>query len=511
MKAPSNGTYATLGYDIVDSAGNTQSLPSGVTTVGTAEYSIPSTVAVGTYAVSYVSGLELSGTNAANYFLAPYPTPTSVIITSASQAQTVTWSPANTAVTTNASPLTPNPTASTTAGGGAISYSILSDGGTGCTVNASTGVLTFAAAGDCVVRAYAAGNESFASAYKDVVFTVSAPLNQTVAWAPTNTEAIVTASPLTPNATASTSGNGAISYSIHEAGGTGCTVDSTSGVLSFTAAGDCVVRATAAGTTTEATAYKDVVFTISVPTPQTVTWSPTNTSAMTTASPLTPSAAATSTGTGAISYAVHSAGTTACTVNASTGQLTFSTAGDCVVRATAAATSTESSAFADVTFTVATSTTSMVISIDIAVGTTVANAPVSFATTGLQPGAGWDLVVRSTPQTLASGSVGSLGAVTGSSALPSGLAPGWHSLTLAGTRVNGGFVSSTVWFEVSSTGDLVATQASEPDQPVEPDVAPAAASEIAHTGFAVAGYVTVAALLVLLGGGTVIARRRNAA
>lgn len=232
---------------------------------------------------------------------------------------------------------------------------------------------------------------------------------------------------------------------------------------------------------------------------------------MTTASPLTPSAAATSTGTGAISYAVHSAGTTACTVNASTGQLTFSTAGDCVVRATAAATSTESSAFADVTFTVATSTTSMVISIDIAVGTTVANAPVSFATTGLQPGAGWDLVVRSTPQTLASGSVGSLGAVTGSSALPSGLAPGWHSLTLAGTRVNGGFVSSTVWFEVSSTGDLVATQASEPDQPVEPDVAPAAASEIAHTGFAVAGYVTVAALLVLLGGGTVIARRRNAA
>lgn len=85
---------------------------------------------------------------------------------------------------------------------------------------------------------------------------------------------------------------------------------------------------------------------------QTVTWAPTNTAVLTTASPLTPSSLATSNGAGSISYAVQSAGTTSCTVNTSSGQLTFSSAGSCVVRATAASTSSLNSATNDVTFTV---------------------------------------------------------------------------------------------------------------------------------------------------------------
>jgi hypothetical protein len=51
-----------------------------------------------------------------------------------------------------------------------------------------------------------------------------------------------------------------------------------------------------------------------------------------------------------MSYAVTSAGTTGCSVNASTGVLTYTTAGSCVVRATAAQTTRYGLATADVTF-----------------------------------------------------------------------------------------------------------------------------------------------------------------
>jgi uncharacterized repeat protein (TIGR02543 family) len=57
-------------------------------------------------------------------------------------------------------------------------------------------------------------------------------------------------------------------------------------------------------------------------------------------SPATPSVLPTRSGTGTVSYAVKSAGTTGCTVNSSTGVITYSAAGDCLVTATVAGTST---------------------------------------------------------------------------------------------------------------------------------------------------------------------------
>lgn len=83
---------------------------------------------------------------------------------------------------------------------------------------------------------------------------------------------------------------------------------------------------------------------------QTVTWSPT-TALTTTQSPNTPLAASSS-GDGAITYAVQSAGATGCTINSSTRELTFTTAGSCVVRATAATTSNYLTGYIDATFTV---------------------------------------------------------------------------------------------------------------------------------------------------------------
>ena len=87
---------------------------------------------------------------------------------------------------------------------------------------------------------------------------------------------------------------------------------------------------------------------------QTVTWSPST--ALTTAqSPNTPLAASSS-GDGAITYTVTSVGTTGCTIDSSTRELTFTTAGSCVVRATAATTSNYLAGYIDATFTVTAAT-----------------------------------------------------------------------------------------------------------------------------------------------------------
>ena len=65
-----------------------------------------------------------------------------------------------------------------------------------------------------------------------------------------------------------------------------------------------------------------------------------------------PSVLATSNSSGAITYAVSNAGTTGCTVNATTGALTFAAAGNCVVTATVASDGTYAETSVSVTFAV---------------------------------------------------------------------------------------------------------------------------------------------------------------
>lgn len=333
------------------------------------------------------------------------------------------------------------------------------------------------------------------------VTITSAVTPQTVTWNPTNTSALSSAASLTPNASATSSGSGAISYTVNNAGSTGCTVSgSNPAVISFSAAGDCVVRATAAGTTTEAAGYKEIAFNISVPLSQSVTWSPTNTQVLANASPLTPSVLATTSGTGAISYSVQSDTGSSCAVGATSGILTFSSAGTCVVRATASGNSTYSSAYQDASFTIGSTTTSMTVSLGVSVGNQIVNGPITYSSTGMQPGANWSLVLRSTPQTLASGNVGLLGALSGSNVIPSGLGPGWHSITLSGTSLNGGFVSTVVWFQIDGSGILLAAQTNDPSG------SGSSTATLPKTGFAVGGYLLFTAMLLLLGAALVRAR-----
>ena len=159
---------------------------------------------------------------------------------------------------------------------------------------------------------------------------------------------VMTETPPTITATAS-AGSGVMSFLTSTA--PVCTVGSLSGVVAFVSAGICSISASVAQSGGYLAADSSPIsFTIGIGT-QTVSWSPT-TAVLTTQSPLTPSVAATSSGDGVISYAVTSAGTTGCSVNASSGVLTYSAAGSCVVRATAAATARYSAVTADVTFVV---------------------------------------------------------------------------------------------------------------------------------------------------------------
>ena len=213
--------------------------------------------------------------------------------------------------------------------------------------------------------------------------------------------------------------------------------------------------------------------------PQTVSWSPTNTAAAAGSDPITPDTVASTSGDGAITYSVQNAGTTSCTVDASTGELTFSTPGTCVVRATAAETATYESAYKDVSFTILTTSTAVTLDLQVATGAPVSGAEVEFTATGLSPETDWDLVVRSTPQTLGSGTVPAGGFVIDSATLPKDLEAGWHSLTWTGTGSEGNTVLTTLWFKVSKSGNLIETSSIEPTEDELDDSMPGTGANLA--------------------------------
>lgn len=366
-------------------------------------------------------------------------------------------------------------------------------------VSVGTGLGTFSGTtgtlpgGTYYVRAFATNANGTTYGSENTVTLPIVVSSQTVTWSPSNTSATTNANSLTPNTSASSSGTGTISYSVVNAGTTGCSINnSLPPVISYTGQGDCVVRANAASNASYTAAYKDVTFTISPPASQTVTWAPTNTEALETAVTITPDVLAVSSGSGTISYSIHSAGTTGCAVNSSTGVLIFSSEGTCVVRATAASNGQYSSATRDVSFIIGSTTTSLTLELDAQIGSSVANAPVEYSSSGLQPGTSWDLVIRSTPQTLASGLISQSGLASGNVNIPSNLEAGWHSITLTGTKLGGGIVSKTIWFKVDESKTLLWAQATQP-------VELSQQLSLASTGFPAVNYFLMGFGLLILG------------
>lgn len=95
-------------------------------------------------------------------------------VTPSKLAAGVVWSPTNTAVTGTSGTIIPN-AAATTNSDGALSYLVTSAGSSGCTVDPSTGVVTYASPGTCVVSARAAETATYASGSTQVSFSIVAP------------------------------------------------------------------------------------------------------------------------------------------------------------------------------------------------------------------------------------------------------------------------------------------------------------------------------------------------
>lgn len=262
----------------------------------------------------------------------------------------------------------------------------------------------------------------------------------------------------------------------------------------------------AGGTSTALSITQDVELS-SIALPQTVTWSPSNTQVLASESPLTPSSRATTTGSGEITYSVRSAGTTGCSVDASTAELTFTAAGSCVIRATASATSEFAEGWSEATFQIGSTETTSRVTLGASVGDPAAGASATYSFTGMRPGSSWSLILRSTPQTLASGTVAGTGSVAGSTTIPAGLEPGWHSLTLSATSLDGAEVTSVTWFELSSAGTVVRIQAVPPSAPATPGAPPTTA--LAATGGPMPGIAIPALLVIALGMVLVASRRRR--
>ena len=136
------------------------------------------------FAENGIGGSNSSGdkvaSGAQNYpFLVKYSAPVSQV------AQTVTWSP-NLSLNVGSSPHTPSSLASTS-GNGALTYSVVSAGTTGCSVASNTGVLTFSSAGSCTVRATAAATNSHLQGSVDVVFVISSSSGSSTTVPPTST------------------------------------------------------------------------------------------------------------------------------------------------------------------------------------------------------------------------------------------------------------------------------------------------------------------------------------
>jgi len=266
-----------------------------------------------------VSGLTLNGAQASKYtFINTIPGTISKI------NQAITWAPTTARATTaTGTAFTP---ATTTAGGGAISYSIADAGTTGCTVSGTT--LSHVTSGTCVVRAMAASNTNYNVATQDVSFVIS-KVDQTVTWSPvTNLLAIPSSSTMVA---ATTSGNGSITYSIADAGTTGCTVSGTT--LSYTAAGTCRVTATAAATNAYNVASSTISFTISKASQAALSITAASAPLTFNASPLatTVLSATGGNGLGVMIYSVAAESAEVCSITGNT--VTALSAGTCVIEA----------------------------------------------------------------------------------------------------------------------------------------------------------------------------------
>lgn len=221
-----------------------------------------------------------------------------------------------------------NGTVSATAtGNGAITYTTASSD---CTVNPSSGVVVGITAGtnNCVVTATAMATSEWLVGTNTQTISIAQGANQTVSFSPAPDITMGG----TGTVTASSNRDGAITYSTASAD---CSVNASTGVVTPVRAGtnNCVITATAAATTNYPQGTGTQTISIGQGPAQTVTFD----SAPTVVVGATGTVAATASDDGIVSYSTASS---ACSVVSGTGVVSGITAGtgNCVITATAAAT-----------------------------------------------------------------------------------------------------------------------------------------------------------------------------
>jgi hypothetical protein len=242
--------------------------------------------------------------------------------------------------------------------GSSITVSLTGGSGTGsisfatssanCSVNASTGVVTYTNVGDCVITATKAGDIDYAEASSSVTITVTkANQGSIVATASSTSTTFNSGDSITVSYTGG-SGTGAISYSTSS---TTCSVDGSTGDVTLLGAGNCIVTVTKAADANYTEASSNVTISIAKSPQATVTATPSRSTGVYADAVSTTVSGSGGSGTGSFSYASTTA--SVCSVNASTGAVTILTAGTCSITATKAA---------DTNYNAATGSTSIVVS-----------------------------------------------------------------------------------------------------------------------------------------------------
>jgi hypothetical protein len=136
--------------------------------------------------------------------------------------------------------------------------------------------------------------------------------------------------------------------------------------------------------------------------------------------------------------------------------------------------------------------------LDLNVGDSVAGSSVGVSAEGLLVDSAYTVVVRSTPDTIASGNATNTGTLSDTSGrMPSGLTPGAHTVTFTGTDSEGNAVSRVAYLTVNDTGTVTYLSYTA-----------AESLTLAETGFEVAPF-GAAALLLLAAGVVLMVRRRR--
>ncbi|MEN9731593.1 MAG: hypothetical protein RL488_903, partial [Actinomycetota bacterium] len=271
----------------------------------------------------------------------------SVTITIAKTAQATVVATANRTTGTYGDGLTYSVTGSGGSGTGSFSYA--SNSASVCSVDSASGVVTILTAGTCSITATKASDASYATGSGTATITIAKASQSAIIASVDNAAPAYTENPWATAQVSYTGGSstGAVTYSTTNT--TICSVDSATGLVTDIAKGKCIVTVSIAADSNYNAASASVTIRFGKLDQAAVTASSTRTSVVYGAGSSITVSLTGGSGTGSISFATSSAN---CSVNASTGVVTYTNVGDCVITATKAGDIDYAEASSSVTITV---------------------------------------------------------------------------------------------------------------------------------------------------------------